>query len=77
MPAQLPAARGAPFAYGAPAPLFDVTRFPFPSVGRTYDVAPGDQRFVFLSSQTADPTEESGLTVFVSWLEDLRARVRR
>ena len=72
----LPAAPGAPFAYGAPAPLFDVSRYSFVSVGRTYDVAPGDRRFVFLSTQTADLTAEAGLTVIVNWLEDLRARVR-
>ena len=71
----LPAAAGT-FEFGAPVPLFDVSRYSFLSVGRTYDVAPGDQRFVFLSTQTADASGEGRLTIIVNWLDDLRARVR-
>jgi hypothetical protein len=71
-----PSAPGADFAYGTPAPLFDVTRYAFPSIARTFDISHDDSRFLFLAPQSGDTKVVEKLTVMVNWLDDLRSKVR-
>ena len=70
-----PSAPGAPFLYSPPEPLFDVSRYSFLSIGRTYDIAPDGQRFLFLKQERATTALPDSLTVIVNWGEELRARL--
>ena len=72
-----PIPAGAPFKFGTPVPLFDVANYSFLSVARTYDISHDDKRFVFLSTQSGDPTAKDELVVMVNWVDAMRAAVRK
>ncbi len=71
-----PVPAGAEFSYGTPAQLLDASRYQFLSIGRTYDVAPGDQRFIFLLRPGTGVEAASSVEVIVHWLDEVRARVK-
>ena len=69
-----PVPAGAAFSYGTPTPLFDVSRYSFLSIARTYDVSADGSRFLFFRepARTAGP---DSLTVIVNWTAGLSAQL--
>jgi Tol biopolymer transport system component len=50
---------------GAQRALFDVARFTFDDKGKSFDVAPGDDRFLFIK-----PPQKASLTVVTNWWQE-------
>jgi Tol biopolymer transport system component len=70
-------AAGAPFSYGSPKPLLDVSEYSFLSIARTYDISHDGSRFVFLRRDRGDTPAPDSITVIVNWADELRARLGR
>jgi Tol biopolymer transport system component len=66
---------GAVFSWGEPKVLFSGAPYRRPVNGRSYDVAPGDQRFLML--RILPDTTASDLIVVENFLEELRRKVPR
>jgi len=65
------------FSPGVPAPLFDTAPYFFGGMGRNYDVAPDDERFVMVKNPTsAGAASSTPIVVVLNWAETLKSRVR-
>jgi serine/threonine-protein kinase len=68
----------AAFTLGSQAVLFDASRFYYGDAARSYDVAPGDQRFVFLerarSANEKVPAPDK-LVEVVNWATEVRVKL--
>ena len=66
------------FTYDTPEPVFRISAYRLPVVGRDYDISPDGQRFVFLKPAGAQPGEGAGppqLIVVQNWHEELKRLV--
>ncbi len=70
-----PSAPGAPFSYGTPKPLFDVSPYSFPSIARTYDISADGSRFLLLRRNRTAERPRDAMTIIVHWAEELRAKL--
>ena len=67
---------GTTFTLGNPAKVFD-TRYSEPFPARHYDIAPDDQRFLWMKdSNTGDPNATpASMVVILNWSEELKRLV--
>jgi Tol biopolymer transport system component len=65
---------GAPFSYGTPTALFDVSWYSFLSIARTYDVSADGSRFLFFREPTKDAVPDS-LTIIINWTAGVSAQL--
>jgi eukaryotic-like serine/threonine-protein kinase len=66
---------GATFAWGEPETLFSLAGYRLPTNGRSYDIAPGDQRFLLL--RLIENTTRNEVIVVENFFEELKRKVPR
>lgn len=62
------------FRSGTPEPLFSISAY-LMSGGRQYDVAPDEDRFIFLQATGQPGDDFNGLIFVENWFEELKERV--
>jgi hypothetical protein len=70
-----PGGPGQAFTFATPTVLLDISRYGIGLIGRGFDIAPDDQRFLMRSPVAPDSAVVS-LTVVAHWIEELKGRVK-